>query len=47
MPAWPLGHAEQLCLLVETAHPLPLLHDVDECEGLFCHVLSGQLGHDL
>ena len=40
-PAWPAGHAEQLCLLLETAHPAPDLHDVLVCDVLSCHVLAG------
>ena len=41
LPAWPVGHDAQLCLLPETAQPDPLLHDVSVCELLSCHVLSG------
>ena len=45
VPAWPAGHAVQLCLFDETAQPSPDLHEVEWWLLLSCHFALGQLPH--
>ena len=41
VPTWPAGQSAHALFALLTAHPLPLLHEVEVCDDESCHVLAG------